>query len=441
MLARVPFIAVTAILGGVVCLAQAGEPMPRGVKVIITLAGPTLVDPHGSTLYKKSGSCHDDPETVRPQELTLQDPVDEFPMRVPDAGSWRSCTTKYPPFLAEANAQPVGNWTIHLRENGVRQWAFKGDPLYTSIRDSAPGDVSGWFMMRLAIGRSRSGWEIAAPPLQAPAGIETRLTSLGLALTNSEGRPLYYLDTHDNEVSASPEWRALLAPAVLMADRLPLDWSIVKRSGDLRQWAWKGKPLYTHSSDRGDDFPQDAALRFFVDVFGDTYGKPPNGWRVALLKEISSLPSGVRVRSIGTLLDIAPRIYTDAEGRTLYSVTCVERTHDAMDCDYVGDSPRYWLSFCGGEERCRRSWRPLTAPADAKSIDGLWSVSIINPSHPFRPLEGRKGLPVWSYQGRLVFTYAGDEKPGDVNGLLDRYSAPMVAYPIPALGRQQQEIK
>jgi predicted lipoprotein with Yx(FWY)xxD motif len=48
------------------------------------------------------------------------------------------CAKAWPPFLAPADAAPAGDWTIIVREDGSRQWAYKDKPLYTFSKDQ-PG--------------------------------------------------------------------------------------------------------------------------------------------------------------------------------------------------------------------------------------------------------------------------------------------------------------
>lgn len=64
------------------------------------------------------------------------------------AGSGKSvcngtCAINWPPYLAAASAQPHGDYTIVVRDDGQRQWAFKGKPLYTWPEDQEPGDKYG----------------------------------------------------------------------------------------------------------------------------------------------------------------------------------------------------------------------------------------------------------------------------------------------------------
>jgi predicted lipoprotein with Yx(FWY)xxD motif len=50
------------------------------------------------------------------------------------------CAKTWPPAIALADARPVDNWTVITRDDGVRQWAFKGKPLHTYVEDKRIGD-------------------------------------------------------------------------------------------------------------------------------------------------------------------------------------------------------------------------------------------------------------------------------------------------------------
>ncbi len=64
------------------------------------------------------------------------------------AGSGKSvcngpCAANWPSFVALPTATPVRDWTIVTRDDGGKQWAFKGRPLYTFAKDQKPGDRKG----------------------------------------------------------------------------------------------------------------------------------------------------------------------------------------------------------------------------------------------------------------------------------------------------------
>lgn len=64
------------------------------------------------------------------------------------AGSGKStcnggCAALWPPAMAAASDQPAGAYTIVMRDDGARQWAYKGKPVYTYQADQKPGDRAG----------------------------------------------------------------------------------------------------------------------------------------------------------------------------------------------------------------------------------------------------------------------------------------------------------
>lgn len=101
-------------------------------KTYETIKGATLTDERGMTLYtfgkdsKGKSACNG------------------------------KCAENWPPFAASNGAQPEGNYTIVIRDDGSRQWAYKGRPLYTWIKDSKPGDITG-------DGFLDGAWNIAQP--------------------------------------------------------------------------------------------------------------------------------------------------------------------------------------------------------------------------------------------------------------------------------------
>lgn len=53
------------------------------------------------------------------------------------------CADSWPPLIAPADALPVGEFSLVEREEGRRQWAFRGKPLYAWVQDKNPGDTTG----------------------------------------------------------------------------------------------------------------------------------------------------------------------------------------------------------------------------------------------------------------------------------------------------------
>jgi predicted lipoprotein with Yx(FWY)xxD motif len=65
------------------------------------------------------------------------------------------CILLWPPIIADANAKPKGDFTLVMRDDGQKQWAWKGKPLYRWVSDHKRGDAGGdgvngmWHLARL----------------------------------------------------------------------------------------------------------------------------------------------------------------------------------------------------------------------------------------------------------------------------------------------------
>jgi predicted lipoprotein with Yx(FWY)xxD motif len=99
------------LLGGCAVFALSQVPVKRD--------GNALVDAEGMTLYTFD-----------------RDPLGRSACNAQCAANW-------PPLVAPAGARPAGDYTILAREDGRRQWAYKGKPLYVWSKDRKPGDQSG----------------------------------------------------------------------------------------------------------------------------------------------------------------------------------------------------------------------------------------------------------------------------------------------------------
>jgi predicted lipoprotein with Yx(FWY)xxD motif len=66
------------------------------------------------------------------------------------------CATNWPPLMASASATNSGDWTVVTRDDGSKMWAYKGKPLYTWIKDTKPGEMTG-------DGVANNTWHVAKP--------------------------------------------------------------------------------------------------------------------------------------------------------------------------------------------------------------------------------------------------------------------------------------
>ncbi|MBB1596307.1 hypothetical protein [Achromobacter sp. UMC46] len=64
-----------------------------------------------------------------------------------DAGGKSACNDQcakiWPPVTAAADAKPMGDLTVITRDDGSKQWAYKGKPIYLYAKDAKPGDKMG----------------------------------------------------------------------------------------------------------------------------------------------------------------------------------------------------------------------------------------------------------------------------------------------------------
>lgn len=64
------------------------------------------------------------------------------------AGSGKSacvdkCAINWPPLAAAAGDQASSDWSPIARNDGSKQWTYKGKPLYYWVKDQKPGDRTG----------------------------------------------------------------------------------------------------------------------------------------------------------------------------------------------------------------------------------------------------------------------------------------------------------
>jgi len=301
------------------------------------------------------------------------------------------CAKAWPPVIAAGNAQPFGDWSAITRDDGSKQWAHKGKPLYTYTKDTKLGEASG-------NGAAEGMWRIAAyepaAGVKMPAGVDVHemLNAGGEAFVSDAGLPLYTFDGDAKAAApvcvgeACSDWVPVAAAQLAK----PIgDFSVVRRDDGVVQWAYRGKPLFTFE---GDVVPGD--------VKGD--GADGGKWRVAMLVR-QFIPAEVSLR---------PNIYggvhfTSADGMTLY-------VRDRVLGVNTGYNRRTGLrgnptvgrllgtSTCVGE--CTKTWRPLAASADAQA-SGNWDV-----------VSRDDGSKQWAYRGFPVYTFTGDKKAGDMLG-------------------------
>jgi len=173
------------------------------------------------------------------------------------------------PVRASEMAVPVGEFSMITRkDDGTRQWTYKGAALYTYSGDQTPGEVNGIF-----IGDRSIQAALAYENFEPPGVAVNNYVGRGPLLTDAKGRTLYYAARYHktyggrespggwsvsyNELKSQGTvacegdctltWQPLLAAKNAQPSGY---WEIATRADGSRQWVYKGSPVYTYFDDK-----------------------------------------------------------------------------------------------------------------------------------------------------------------------------------------------
>jgi predicted lipoprotein with Yx(FWY)xxD motif len=207
--------------------------VPPDVTIRSTTLGRVLADAKGLTLY------------------THLKEIDRAADRCVDA----SCAERWQPLSAPWSAASVrGDWSVVVRPDGGRQWAYKNQPLYRySFADVAPGEI---------FGHGISDWRAVvlepAPPLPPWATIQP--SDAGELIANEQGLTVYSFGANargqrvfrgpgvicPDGTCVDPQWKPFKAQP---SDQPIGSWGIVRLEDGSLQWTYKGMKLYTNELD------------------------------------------------------------------------------------------------------------------------------------------------------------------------------------------------
>lgn len=416
--ASTSYLAFTAVAAEKPGLTEAyvEEAMPPGFKVIVSpLEGPIYTTAEGKTLYswprkelrnggtadmKGSASNCDDVKVTENGGLMSPYPAG---MILPDLDIRPTCAQAWPPVIAPEGAKPVGKWSLIARHDKRLQWAYNGQVLYTSNLDKQPGDAIGG--SKLYSGRNNGGGGDSpaqrfpvGPPADVPGQFVVEQDYSGRALMLANGYTVYASDADTTNKSncndkCAQQFIPVLAPEIGAPPRK--DWSVVKRTTGEKQWAYRGKPLYTFI---GDTAP---SVRDGLDV---------PGWRLALTQATPAWPKSFTVQDTRGGVVLA-----DSRGHTIYVYGCGDDSIDQLTCDHPDVTQAYRLAICGGNDpdRCVKTFPYVLAAKNETSLNSVWTVMEIDPKTGHRAKPGQAAaLRVWAYRDRPVYTFIRDERPG-----------------------------
>src|SRR5690606_29166163 len=259
---------------------------------------------------------------------------------LPELDTRPSCTDLWPPVLAAEDAEPVGKWTILDGEDGRRQWAYDEQALYISVLDQQPGDTYGG-SKRSSAGDAPATREPVGPPPNLPPGFQVIATLLGLQLLTDESYSVYAFEGDDVDNLACTDdclqiWKPLLAPA--MAGNLKGEWSVVERAQGVRQWVFRGMPLYTYSLDSDTSSLEGSDVPGLFNVYTQKAPPPPSSFTVQT--------------------SIAGDVLAGPDGKTIYIYNCGDDSIDQLSCEHPTDTQVYRIAMCGSDDpvKCQQHW-------------------------------------------------------------------------------------
>jgi predicted lipoprotein with Yx(FWY)xxD motif len=297
------------------------------------------------------------------------------------------CATTWPPFLVVGNEPVGGPWSIVTRPDGKKQWALDGKAVHTYTKDEKPGEAKG----NKADGNR---WMQAArkpdAPIPMPNGFKIAETMNfdGKVLQTTDGKPVFYSDDDKKPNMSACNTACTRTWAPLAAPRLAVpvgEFTVADRLDGMKQWAFKGKPLYTYTGDT----PPTAAV-----------GKGAKWHEVTMVRYY--FPNDIHVEDhpkFGPML-------TTPTGMTLYArdahrFTLAGGSHDDRVAMRGKPSTGVKIGVNGCVDECLKEFTPMKASANALPW-GDWAV-VTRPD----------GTKQWSYRGFPLYTYNADKKPGD----------------------------
>jgi predicted lipoprotein with Yx(FWY)xxD motif len=109
-----------------------------GLVALSLIASPTMADHHSAKATKTA--------TANINILTNSKGMTLYTLEADKPGvsvCYGKCAKLWPPHMAESSSVNEGDFSVIARDDGSKQWAYKGKPLYTWIKDQKPGDTTG----------------------------------------------------------------------------------------------------------------------------------------------------------------------------------------------------------------------------------------------------------------------------------------------------------
>jgi predicted lipoprotein with Yx(FWY)xxD motif len=186
------------------------------------------------------------------------------------------CMNAWRPVEAPWLAKPATeDWTITRRSDGLSQWVYKSQPLFTYDADNRPGEMNGL--------NADGDWSVVVlkPAPEILPWITIQETDIGPVMATADRMTLYYQVNDPEQIRretcddtcVAENWNVVIAPEGAQPAG---NWTISELGDGRRQWYYLGYPVYTFKRDY---MPGDT----YGDKFG-TGSEIRGGW-TAILQE------------------------------------------------------------------------------------------------------------------------------------------------------------
>jgi len=391
-------------------------PLPTGIQVVHTDEdGPVFATAEGKTLYQwpfiqlRNGDAGDQKgkptctDSIYRENAGLMSP---YPggFTLPGAETRLSCLQLWPAVWAPEDAEPIGKWTPVKHPSGKMQWAYDGDPMYTSLLDRKSGDVNGGTRRSSNRGSASGALRApAGPPPLLPPGFIVIQVATGRLLATADRASVYTWDRDAPNKSnclnrCTDEWTPVLAPEFAEARG---EWGVIERSPGVKQWTFRTQPLYTYAlSPEG----RNASLQ----------GSDVPGWHNVYTQRTPFPSTDFTVSD-----SISGQVLADKNGKSIYVYNCNDDAWDQQACNHPDLTQAYRLAICGAgsQDKCMQMFPYVLAGRDSKSQNAAWNIMEIDAKTGHRASADQAGaLRVWAYRDRPVYTFYLDIEPGDIKG-------------------------
>lgn len=306
-----------------------------------------------------------------------------------------ACLVDWPAFIPNEEEVAIANYTIFERNDGTKQWAYKGKPVYFFRGDAERGDINGaeiggvWHLIEASISttfKSESNDFGNVVTIQGNVHVLLADDNTGELVDTRVDKSDFALYTFDNDgegvsnciAACLNTWPPLLADD---AEQAAAPFSIITRGDNgMKQWALNGMPLYFFASDNSAD-----------DVNGENIGTVWHVARPAPLRVDEHDTEGNLFVAHGDVLDSQGKTSEQLTGLTLYTFDSDEAGSGASECF----------------DSCAVTWPPLYAAAQDQAY-GEYTI-ITRDENNTTTLQ-------WAYKGLPLYFFMGDSEPGDTNG-------------------------